>query len=81
MSKSASFYETIDQIITHGVQKDILHLFNEDYAFNGNYLQLRGKPVVNFASYDYLGLNGHPEITQAVKKALDPVNRFPTLDD
>jgi 8-amino-7-oxononanoate synthase len=25
-----------------------------------------GKPVVNFASYDYLGLNGHPEIASAV---------------
>jgi 8-amino-7-oxononanoate synthase len=29
-----------------------------------------GRPVVNFASYDYLGLNGHPEITEAVAKAV-----------
>lgn len=29
----------------------------------------------------WLGRRTHPEITQAVKKALDPVNRFPTLDD
>lgn len=29
-----------------------------------------GKPVTNFASYDYLGLNGHPEITHAVSKAV-----------
>ena len=28
-----------------------------------------GAPVVNFASYDYLGLNGHPEITAAVAEA------------
>ncbi len=28
-----------------------------------------GKPVVNYASYDYLGLNGHPEITAAVAEA------------
>jgi 8-amino-7-oxononanoate synthase len=28
-----------------------------------------GRTVVNFASYDYLGLNGHPEITQAVARA------------
>ena len=29
----------------------------------------------------WLGRRTHPEITPAVKKALDPVNRFPTLDD
>lgn len=29
-----------------------------------------GKPVVNFASYDYLGLNGHPEIADAVSQAV-----------
>jgi 8-amino-7-oxononanoate synthase len=28
-----------------------------------------GHPVVNFASYDYLGLNGHHEITRAVADA------------
>lgn len=31
---------------------------------------IAGKPVVNFASYDYLGLNGHLEIADAVGKAV-----------
>ena len=30
---------------------------------------VEGHKVVNFASYDYLGLNGHPEITAAVGAA------------
>jgi 8-amino-7-oxononanoate synthase len=30
-----------------------------------------GRPVVNFASYDYLGLNGHPAITKAVTAAAE----------
>ena len=30
---------------------------------------IEGRAVANFASYDYLGLNGHPEITEAVAKA------------
>lgn len=30
---------------------------------------IAGAEVVNFASYDYLGLNGHPEITEAVAAA------------
>jgi 8-amino-7-oxononanoate synthase len=30
-----------------------------------------GRTVVNFSSYDYLGLNGHPEVTDAAKQAID----------
>lgn len=30
-----------------------------------------GEEYVNFASYDYLGLNGHPAVIQAAKDALD----------
>jgi 8-amino-7-oxononanoate synthase len=29
------------------------------------------KPYVNFASYNYIGLNGHPHITKAAKAAID----------
>ncbi len=32
---------------------------------------INGEAVVNFASYDYLGLNGHPEITRAVAEAAE----------
>ncbi len=32
---------------------------------------VNGMAVVNFASYDYLGLNGHPEITRAVVAATE----------
>ena len=32
---------------------------------------INGQDVVNFASYDYLGLNGHPEITRAVAAATE----------
>jgi 8-amino-7-oxononanoate synthase len=31
---------------------------------------VEGQPVINFASYDYLGLNGHPEIADAVREAV-----------
>jgi 8-amino-7-oxononanoate synthase len=30
-----------------------------------------GRPVANFASYDYLGFNGHPSITRAVATAAE----------
>jgi 8-amino-7-oxononanoate synthase len=35
----------------------------------GAHSVIDGREVVNFASYDYLGLNGHPEITHAVARA------------
>ena len=30
-----------------------------------------GRKVVNFSSYDYLGLNGHPSVSAAAKQAID----------
>lgn len=32
---------------------------------------IAGREVSNFASYDYLGLNGHPEVSAAAQEALD----------
>lgn len=37
----------------------------------GIFLQLNGKPVINFCSNDYLGLANHPAVVQAFKDAVD----------
>ena len=35
------------------------------------YTSIEGKPYLNFSTYDYLDLNGHPEITAAVTRAAE----------
>lgn len=56
MSKNHSFLDTVDQIVTDGVKRGILHLTNEDAKLKGNLLRLNSKEVVNFGSCSYLGL-------------------------
>jgi 8-amino-7-oxononanoate synthase len=38
---------------------------------SGARAEIAGRTFLNFASYDYLGLNGHPEIVAAAKDAID----------
>jgi 8-amino-7-oxononanoate synthase len=40
-------------------------------ARHGVITQIGGQNYVNFASYDYLGLNQHPEVVDAAKRAID----------
>ncbi len=55
---------------TQRAAADVLGIANPFYrrhdARAGSQSMIGNQPVLNFASYDYLGLNGHPEITEAV---------------
>ncbi|MDD2877379.1 MAG: aminotransferase class I/II-fold pyridoxal phosphate-dependent enzyme [Acidiphilium sp.] len=69
-------FETLpayQQFRTQRAVADALHLNFPFYrvhdAMAGARSVIGGQPVVNFASYDYLGLNGHPEITATVLEA------------
>lgn len=40
-------------------------------GFNGAMINLHGQDMINFSSYNYLGLGGHPEMIEASKAAID----------
>jgi 8-amino-7-oxononanoate synthase len=61
------------QFRTQRAVSDALHLnfpfYRQHEAMAGARSVIGGQPVTNFASYDYLGLNGDPRITSAVHDA------------
>lgn len=71
MSKYHSFYNTVDQIVTYGVDKGILHLYTNNQSFNGTGIIIDDKPVLNFGSCSYLGLEFDPRIIAAAKEAIN----------
>ena len=46
-------------------------LFRSHDGLAAAHSQIDGRPVINFASYNYLGLNGDPRVQAAAKAAID----------
>lgn len=71
MSKTNSFYDTVDQIVTYGIEKKILHLFTEDTPFDGTKIMINSKQVLNFGSCSYLGLEFDERLKSGAIKAIE----------
>jgi len=71
MRKNNNFYDTVDQIVSFGITKGILHLYTANKAFNGTSISINEKQVVNFGSCSYLGLEFHPALKAAAKAAVE----------
>lgn len=55
----------INEIISAAKKKGIIHLATEDTQYDGRIITIDGKPLINFGSYCYLGL----ETDQRLKDA------------
>lgn len=71
MNKNHSFYDTVDQVVSYGIQKGILHLYTANKAISGTSIILNERPVVNFGSCSYLGLEFDPRLKAGAKEAID----------
>ena len=45
--------------------------FKVHEGVGGHHTQIEGREYLNFSHYNYLGLNGHPEVNAAAQEALD----------
>lgn len=70
MSKHHNFHDTVDQIVTYGIEKGILHLYTGSKSFDGTAIMVNGKPIINFGSCSYLGLEFDPRVKAAACEAI-----------
>lgn len=70
MKEQNAIIETIDHIVTDGVQKGILHLYTEDRQVTGNVITLKDREVVNFGSCSYLGLEFDKRLMDGAMQAI-----------
>jgi 7-keto-8-aminopelargonate synthetase-like enzyme len=70
MSKNNSFYDTVDQVVTYGIDKGILHLYTGEQSFDGTAIIVNGKQVSNFGSCSYLGLEFDKRLKEGATQAI-----------
>ena len=66
-----SRFETIQTKLKSLRSEHHLFYLNEIEAHEGQFVRIKGKRYLNFTTYSYLGLLGHPEINEAAKAAID----------
>lgn len=66
---------TIDQVMQHGLDTEVIHKHTEDLELSGRTVTIDGASMVNFGSCSYLGLEHHPDL---VEGAIDAVRRYGT---
>jgi 8-amino-7-oxononanoate synthase len=71
-------FEHFDDVKNHERRLSLLSIptvgnpyFRLSEGTNGDRAIINGKEVLNFSNYNYLGLSGHPEVSQAAKDATD----------
>ncbi len=75
MAHVEDLLQAVDDAITFGARRDMMHNVAEDDRLDGRRISVNGRALVNFGSCSYLGLETHPELKAGV---VDAVDRFGT---
>ena len=71
MARSEDLLSAVDEAISDGVRRGMLHNHVEDDVLDGRHVTVRGQRLVNFGSCSYLGLETDPRMKAAVRDAVD----------
>ncbi len=63
--------EILNQRIQKAKEKDLYPYMHSSDAVEGVHVAVHGRPMLQFASYSYLDLLGHPKINAAAKMAIE----------
>jgi 7-keto-8-aminopelargonate synthetase-like enzyme len=75
VARAEEMKQAFDEVITDGVRRGMLHNLAEDERLDGRTITVHGRPLVNFGSCSYLGLETHPAMRAGV---VDAVERYGT---
>src|SRR5689334_19936023 len=71
MATAEDLLDAVDEVVSDGVRRGLLHNVVEDDVLDGRCVTIDGRPLVNFGSCSYLGLETHPGMRAAVHEAVD----------
>jgi 7-keto-8-aminopelargonate synthetase-like enzyme len=71
MATAEDLLTAVDEVISDGVRRGLLHNDVEDDALDGRHITVDGRRLVNFGSCSYLGLEVDPRMKAAVREAVD----------
>ena len=71
MAKIESLIKTVNEIINNAKNRNIVHLFTEDEYLDGRLITINGKPLVNFGSCSYLGLETDKRLKSGAIEAVE----------
>lgn len=75
MATAEELLDALEQVISDGVRRGMLHSSVTDDVLDGRHVTIGGRRLVNFGSCSYLGLETHPAMRAGV---VDAVTRWGT---